>query len=88
MSKFSNPLPELVATPEKHLKCCLCLDGAIANWTSVDTADIPDAVTLAPVFQTFSVAGQQVGGVVPVPVCLDHRRQQLGVASKTGLVTV
>jgi hypothetical protein len=68
------------------LKCCPCLDEAIAG--GQDAADVPDAVTMAPMFQTFNVGGQQVGGVVPVPVCLDHRKKQLGVTSKTGLVTV
>lgn len=68
------------------LKCCPCLDGAIATGV-VDPAEIPDAVTMAPAFQTFNVGGQQVGGVVSMPVCVDHRTKQLGVTSKSGLLT-
>ena len=79
-------LGELIAGAVNHLKCCPCTDQAITGNT--DTDAIPDAVTIAPVLQTIPAGGQQVGGIVPMPVCLDCRKKQLGVASKAGLVTV
>ena len=66
------------------LKCSPCLDARI---TAGGDAAVPDAVTLVPVLQSFAVNGQQVVAPVPVPVCMECRRKQLGKVSRAGLVT-
>lgn len=68
-----------------NLKCALCTDRAItAGATAPDS--LPDAITLAPVVQEFSIGGQQIAAPLMVPVCYGCREQQLGRVSKTGLV--
>lgn len=67
------------------MKCCPCIDMAITNDTP--TADVPEAVTMAPSIQTFNMGGQQLNAPVVLPVCIDCRKRQMGVVSKTGLVT-
>jgi hypothetical protein len=67
------------------LRCCPCTDQNIAD--GGDPGDVPAAVTLAPVMQTFAMGGQQVMGVVNMPVCYKCRSAQLKPLSKTGLVT-
>ena len=68
-----------------ELMCCPCTDQNITDGGDPD--DIPAAITLAPVMQAFAMGGQQVVGVVPMPVCYDCRTKQLAPVSKTGLVT-
>lgn len=75
----------LKATLSTGLKCCPHTDKAIIDGTPVD--DVPDAVTMAPVLQMFTVGTQKVPMPVVLPVCADCRKNQLGVVSKTGLVT-
>lgn len=66
------------------LKCCPCTDDAIINSTPIK--DVPAAVTMAPSAQMFTINGQQVMAPVVLPVCAPCRKNQLGIASKTGLV--
>jgi len=68
------------------LKCSPCLDARITAGGAV-AGVVPDAVTLVPVLQSFAVNGQQVVAPVPVPVCMECRRKQLGKVSRVGLVT-
>ena len=70
-----------------NLKCCPCLDQAIAAGQDTDLASLPDACTLAPVLQAFAAGGQQVMAAVPLPVCLACRKGMLVTVSKNGLVT-
>ena len=65
------------------MKCCPCLDNAIINDTPV--ADVPEAVTMAPSIQTFTANGQTIMAPVVLPVCIDCRKRQMGMVSKTGL---
>ena len=76
---------ELVTTTNYRLKCCPCTDNAIINDTDLD--QVPPAVTMAPSLQTFNAGGQQLNAPCTIPVCLDCRRLQLGIVSKTGLIT-
>ena len=69
----------------KTLKCCPCTDRCITD--GGEPVAIPEAWTLAPVMQTFAMGGQQVIGVVNMPVCYQCRTKQLAPLSKTGLVT-
>ena len=68
------------------LKCCQCTDDLITGG-GTDEASVPDAVTLAPLVQTFTIGGQQIAAPLMVPVCFGCREKQLGRVSKTGLVT-
>ncbi len=72
--------------PGMDLKCSPCLDQRITDGGDV-AGVVPDAVTIVPLLQSFAVNGQQVVAPVPVPVCMDCRRKQLGTVSRTGLVT-
>ena len=65
------------------LACCPCTDIAISKDTPIE--DVPVAFTMAPSVQAFTVGGQDVMAPVVIPVCVDCRRKQLGVTSKTGL---
>ena len=57
--------------------------GPITDGTG--TEDVPAAFTMAPILQTFTVQGRDVAAPCVVPVCLDCRKRQMGVVSKTGL---
>ena len=65
-----------------NLKCCLCTDLRVANPDYL----VADAYTIVPMLQSFNVGGQQVAGVVALPVCLPCRIDQIGKASKQGLL--
>lgn len=70
-----------------NLKCVLCTDALITSGRSYpEDADLPDAVTMAPLLQTFSMGGQQVTAPVTLPVCFGCREEQLGKVSKNGLI--
>lgn len=66
------------------LKCAPCTDQAISDGQP-DQTDIPDAVTIVPIVQTFTVGGQQIAAPVQIPVCYPCRKQQLGAVSRSGL---
>lgn len=71
-----------------NLKCAPCTDALITSGRSCpEDADLPDAVTIAPTMQTFSVGGQQVAAPIGLPVCFTCREKMLGKVSKTGLLT-
>ena len=65
------------------MKCCPCTDNAILEDTPLD--DVPEAVTMAPSVQQFTMPGQQIMAPVVLPVCAACRKRQMGVVSKTGL---
>ena len=67
------------------LKCCPCTDKAIADG-EVDLDQVDMAVTFAPSMQTFTLQGQQISAPCVIPVCVDCRKRQMGVVSKTGLM--
>ena len=72
------------------LKCCPCLDQAIADGHSADSEEaayVPVAATLVTVMQPFTVGGQQIAAPVTMPVCYACRKKQLAPVSKSGLVT-
>lgn len=71
-------------TAANDLNCCPCTDDAIINSTPIK--DVPAAVTMAPSAQMFTINGQQIMAPVVLPVCAPCRKNQLGIASKTGLV--
>ena len=66
------------------MKCSLCLDAALQNETPVQ--DVPEAAAMVAVMQAFTLNGQQIAAPVPLLVCADCRKRQLGVVSKTGLI--
>jgi uncharacterized membrane protein len=69
-------------------KCAPCLDRAITSGKPPGLESVPDAVVLVTVVQQFNLGGgQQMAAPCLVAVCLSCRRQQLGMVSKTGLVT-
>jgi hypothetical protein len=69
-------------------KCAVCLDGAATAGKPFQLGDVPDAVVLVTVVQTFPLAGgQQMAAPVQMAVCVPCREKQLGTVSKTGLVT-
>ena len=74
---------ELIAA-NLGLRCCPCTDNAIINDTPLD--DVPAAFTMAPSVQTFTANGQTIMAPVVLPVCIDCRKRQMGVVSKTGLM--
>ena len=47
---------------------------------------MPVAITMAPSIQTFTANGQTIMAPVVLPVCIDCRKRQMGVVSKTGLM--
>lgn len=65
------------------MKCCPCTDKAITD--GQPGTDVPEAATMAPSVQTFTVNGQQIAAPVVLPVCLECRKNQLGVVSRSGL---
>jgi hypothetical protein len=65
-------------------KCFICVDEYLMDSSVV----VADAITLAPTTQIVGVNGQMIAAVVALPVCLEHRKQQIAPKSKTGLVTV
>jgi hypothetical protein len=66
-------------------RCASCLDKALSDGTSPDL--VPDAEVLVTVVQMFPVpGGQQIAAPVQMGVCAGCRRNQLGTASKTGLL--
>ncbi len=69
------------------LKCAPCTDELITAGGSYPETDLPDAVTLAPLVQTFNVGGQQIAAPLALPVCFGCREKQLGKVSRPGLVT-
>lgn len=70
------------------MKCCPCTDELITSGRRYpQDADLPDAVTLVPSMQTFSMGGQTVSAPLALPVCFACREKQLGRASRTGLIT-
>lgn len=69
------------------LKCCPCTDDLVTRGGSYPETDLPDAVTLVPVMQTFSGPGGSVAAPVMMPVCFACRQKQLGRVSKNGLLT-
>lgn len=65
------------------LNCVICVDSYING--KIKAHQIQPAFTIAPFVQMFPVGPGQTGaGVVPIPVCLDHRKEQLGI--KGGLI--
>ena len=66
------------------MKCCVCVDEHILDSSVV----IAEAITMAPTTQVVGIGGQTIGAIVGLPVCLEHRRQQLNPVSRSGLVTV
>jgi hypothetical protein len=69
-------------------KCASCLDAAISAADPPGLEDVPDAVVLVTILQTFPVpGGQQMAAPCLVAVCLSCRKQQLGTVSRAGLVT-
>ena len=77
-------IPPITVPVLAGLKCCPCLDNAILNDTPAE--DVPAAVTMAPSVQTFTMPGQQIMAPIVLPVCVDCRKRQMGITSKTGLV--
>lgn len=73
--------------PGMDLKCSPCLDARLSGPDGGDAVPVPDAVTIVPLLQSFAVNGQQIVAPVPVPVCTECRRKQLGAVSRSGLVT-
>jgi hypothetical protein len=63
--------------------CCICVDEHIMD----EAVDIAEAITTAPTTQVFTAGGQTLASIVGLPVCLEHRRQQLAPVSRAGLVT-
>ena len=68
------------------LKCAPCTDKHVTDGRD-DRDEIPAAITIVTVLQTFVAGGQQIAAPVPMPVCYDCRQQQVGKVSKHGLVT-
>lgn len=66
------------------LKCCPCTDEAIGKGAPFNADELPAAVTMAPWAQVFTVGGQQIIGVTPLPVCKNCRAAQLGRPSSNG----
>jgi hypothetical protein len=87
LDRFTAPVAieagELM-TANVGLRCCPCTDNAITNDTAIE--DVPPAITMAPSIQTFTIGGQEVRAPVTIPVCLDCRKRQMGIVSKTGLI--
>jgi hypothetical protein len=69
------------------LKCCPCTDELITSGGTYPETDLPDAVTMAPLLQTFNAGGQQIMAPLALPVCFACREKQLGKVSRNGLVT-
>lgn len=67
------------------VKCSPCTDAAIAEGVTAD--DVPTADIIITVMQTFTMGGQQMAAPVTMGVCFNCRKDQLGIVSKTGLVT-
>ena len=67
------------------LKCCPCTDNSLTKGKP-GLDDIPPAFTMAPSVQTFTIGGNDVMAPCVIPLCVDCRRKQLGVVSKTGLI--
>jgi hypothetical protein len=80
---IAEPLGELM-TANIGLRCCPCTDKAITDDTPIE--DVAAAVTMAPSIQTFTVGGQEVRAPCTIPVCVDCRKRQMGIVSKTGLI--
>lgn len=68
------------------LRCAPCTDQHITDGDDNDD-HIAEAITIVPILQTFTVGGQQIAAPVATPICYQCRRKQLGMVSKTGLVT-
>ena len=66
------------------LKCSMCVDEAIMN-TSDEAVVVADAITLVPVVQVLQLSIGTVASVVALPVCLEHRKQQMSKQGKSGL---
>lgn len=85
MSSVNNGLKTALHTDiTGSSKCCICVDEHLADGTRI----IADAITMAPTTQIVSVSGQMVAAIVALPVCLEHRKQQLAPVSRSGLVTM
>ena len=80
----AEPLGELMVG-NLGLKCCPCTDNSLTKGKP-ELDDIPPAFTMAPSVQTFTIQGNDVMAPCVIPLCVDCRRKQLGVVSKTGLI--
>lgn len=65
------------------LACSMCVDENILDGAVVFT----DAITLVPVVQVLNLSMGTVASVVALPVCAEHRKQQLSKGGKSGLIS-
>lgn len=83
MPPAGEPVFGELITANYGLRCCPCTDKAIADGTPLE--DVPEAFTMAPSMQVFTMGAQQVSAPCTIPVCADCRKRQMGAVSKTGL---
>lgn len=64
-----------------NLKCSACVDEHILDSTVI----VADAITMSPVVQVLNTSMGATAAVVAIPLCENHRAQQITKA-KSGLV--